>query len=128
MKKGKIIPNGVVLEKHEYQTILYFTELGIDVELIPKSNNQGEHSPDIRMNKLFWEMKAPKGEGKYLIPNTIQRAVKQSSNIIIDLRRTRRHQTKCLNEIKKEFEKSKSIRYIKVITKMGKLIELSKKA
>lgn len=46
----------------------------------------------------------------------------------IDLRRTRRHQTKCLNEIKKEFEKSKSIRYIKVITKMGKLIELSKKA
>lgn len=114
------------------KTVLYFTELGIDVELIPKSNNQGEYSPDIRMNKLFWEMKAPKGEGKYLIPNTIQRAVKQSSNIIIDLRRTRRHQIKCLNEIKKEFEKSKSIRYIKVITKiitkMGKLIELSKKA
>ncbi len=26
MKKGKIIPNGVILEKHEYKTILLFTE------------------------------------------------------------------------------------------------------
>ena len=36
MKKGKIIPNGVILEKHEYKTILLFTEMGSDVELIPK--------------------------------------------------------------------------------------------
>lgn len=125
-KVGKIIPNGVVLEKHEYRTVLFFTELGYDVELIPKSNKPGEYSADIRMIRLVWEMKAPRGEGKYLIANTIQRAVKQSSNIIIDLRRTKRHQTKCLAEIRKEFERSRSIRWIKVITKSGELIDLCK--
>ena len=93
-RKGKIIPNGVALQRHEYNTVLFLTELGLDVELIPKSNKLGEHTPDIKMLRLLWEMKAPMGEGKYLIANTIQRAVKQSPNIVIDLRRTRRHQTK----------------------------------
>ena len=41
MKKGKIIPNGVILEKHEYKTVLMFTEMGIDVELISKSEKKG---------------------------------------------------------------------------------------
>lgn len=51
MRKGRIIPNGVVLEVHEYRTVLFFTELGYDVELIPKSNKPGEHSADIMMKK-----------------------------------------------------------------------------
>ncbi len=126
MRKGRIIPNGVVLEKHEYKTVLFFTELGQDIELIPKSNKEGVHSPDIRMDGALWEMKAPKGEGKYLIANTVQRAVKQSHNIIIDLRRTKRHQTKCLSEIKKEFERSRSLRWLKIITKTQKIVELKK--
>lgn len=126
MKKGKIIPNGVVLEKHEYQTVLYFTELGIDVELVPKSNNQGEHSPDIRMNRLFWEMKAPKGEGGSLMKNTLQKAARQSENVIIDLRRAKRHQAKCLSEIKREFNNSKRLKRIKIVTKKGNIVELLK--
>ena len=126
MGKGKIIPNGVPLQKHEYDTVLFLTELGYDVELIPKSNKEGEHTPDIRIEKLSWEMKAPKGEGKYLIANVIQRAVKQSPNVIIDLRRTKRHQTRCLAEIKKEFEKSRSLKRIKVITKARKVVDFVK--
>lgn len=50
--KGKIIPNGVILEKHEYKTILLFTEMGANVELIPKSNKKGIHTPDIVMYGL----------------------------------------------------------------------------
>ena len=123
---GKIIPNGVLLEEHEYETVLFFTDLGYNVELIPKSNKMGEHTPDIRMNGLLWEMKAPKGEGRFLIPNTIQRAVKQSKNIVIDLRRTKRHQSKCLREIEHEFRKSTSVRRILVIMKSKKLIEFRK--
>ncbi len=125
-RKGRIIPNGVVLEKHEYKTVIFFTDLGNDVELIPKSNRQGEHSADIRMEKLFWEMKAPRGEGGSLIKNTLQRAAQQSENVIIDLRRTKRHQAKCLSEIMREFENSKSLKRIKIITKAQKLLELSK--
>ena len=46
--KGKIIPNGVVLKTHESATVVLLTEQGFDVELIPKSNIQGIHTPDIR--------------------------------------------------------------------------------
>lgn len=126
MKKGKIIPNGVVLKTHENATVVFLTEQGYNIELIPKNNTPGVHSPDIIMDGLKWEMKAPKGEGKYLINNTIQKAIKQSTNIIIDLRRTKRHQTKCLREVENEFQKSKSINRLIVITKKSKRLDFKK--
>ena len=124
--KGKIIPNGVVLKTHESATVVLLTEQGFDVELIPKSNIQGIHTPDILLDGIKWEIKAPTGEGKYLISNTIQKAVKQSHNVIVDLRRTKRHQSKCLRELEKEFEKSKSLKRLKVITKTGKTLDFNK--
>ncbi len=126
MKRGKIIPNGVSIQKHEYDTVLFLTELGYDVELVPKSDKPGEHTPDIRLGSTFWEMKAPKGEGKWLIANSIQRALKQSPNIILDLRRAKRHQSKCIAKIKREFNRSRSIQCIKIISKDGKILELQK--
>ena len=126
MKKGKIIPNGVILEKHEYRTILLFTEIGIDIELIPKSERKGVRAPDIVMNGLKWEIKSPKGEGKYLMQNTIQKAVKQSRNVIVDLKRTKRSQERCLQELKNEFDKSKSLQRLKIITKSNKILDFKK--
>ena len=38
---GKIIPNGVVLETHEMATVVFLTEKGYNIELIPKSNKIG---------------------------------------------------------------------------------------
>lgn len=49
--KGKIIPNGVVLKTHESATVVFLTEQGYDIELIPKINIQGVHTPDIRIGK-----------------------------------------------------------------------------
>ncbi len=126
MKNGKIIPNGVILEKHEYKTILLFTEIGIDVELIPKSNKKGVHTPDIIMNSLKWEMKSPKGKGRWLLENTLKKAVKQSPNVIIDLDRIKIHQTKCLQELEKQFYKSKGAKWLKIITKNKKIVEFKK--
>ena len=126
MKIGKIIPNGMILEKHEYRMVLLFTEMGVDIELIPKSEKKGVHAPDIVMNGLRWEMKSPKGEGKYLMQNTIQKAVKQSRNVIIDLRRAKRSQERCLQELEKEFGSSKNLQKLKVITKSRKILDFEK--
>ena len=125
-KRGRITPNGVVLKTHENATVVFLTEQGFDIDLIPKSNIKGVHTPDIKMDRLKWEMKAPFGEGKYLISNTIQRALKQSPNVIIDLRHTKRHQSKCLRELEKEFKKSKSLKRLKIITKSGKTLDFKK--
>lgn len=126
MKKGRIIPNGVILEKHEYRTILLFTEMGVDVELIPKSKRKGVHAPDVIMNGSRWEIKSPKGEGKYLMQNTIQKALKQSKNVIVDLRRTKRSQERCLQELEKEFNRSKNLQRLKIITKSRKILDFEK--
>jgi len=125
-KKGKIIPNGVILKPHELRTVVFLTEQGYDVELIPKVDKEGVRTPDIKINNLKWEMKSPKGAGRYLIQNTIQKAIKQSHNIIIDLRRAKRPQEKCLRETKTELEKSKSLRRLKIITKKGVMLDFEK--
>ena len=124
--KGKITPNGVVLKTHENATAVFLTEQGFDVELIPTSNIEGVHTPNIKIDGLKWEMKAPLGEGNQLMENTIQRALKQSQNIIIDLRHTKRHQTKCLRELEKQFLNKKGIKRLKIITKSGKTLDFEK--
>ena len=78
------------------------------------------------MSSLKWEMKSLKGEGKYLMQNIIQKAVKQSKNVIIDLRRTKRSQERCLKELKKEFNNSRSLRRLKTITKSRKVLDFEK--
>ena len=125
-KKGKITPNGVVLKAHENATAVFLTEQGFDVDLIPTSNIKGVHTPDIRMGGAKWEMKAPIGGGNQLMENTIQKALKQSPNVIIDLRHTKRHQVKCLRELEKQFTSKKSIKRLKIITKSGKVIDFEK--
>lgn len=126
MDKGKIIPNGVVLEKHEYKTILFFTEIGEDVELIPKSNKKGIRTADIVMDGLQWELKSPRGKGRWLLENTLKKANRQSPNIVIDLRRIKIHQDRCLQELEKQFYKSKGVKWLKVITKTKKIIDFKK--
>lgn len=123
MKTGKITPNGVILEAHERNTVDFFVARGKKVELVPKSSRRGEHTPDMIMDGLEWEIKGPKGEGNSLIKNTLQKAARQSENVIIDLRRTKRYEAKCLAEIRREFDKSKHIKRIKVITKSDKMLD-----
>ena len=123
---GKITPNGVSLEKHEYATVLLLTEMGYDVELVPRSNREGEHTPDIIIDNVKWEMKSPTGETRNTIKNIIQSALRQSVNIILDLRRIKRPMEKCLRDIDREFTHNKRIKRLLVITKSKKVIDFSK--
>lgn len=125
-ERGSIIPNGVVLKEHEMATVVLLTELGCNVELIPKSNLQGVRTPDVRIEGLLWEIKSPKGEGESLMKNTVQKACRQLCNVIVDLRRVKRYQEKCLSELNREFEYSRSLKRLKIITKNGSIIDLVK--
>lgn len=125
-KTGKIIPNGVRPSPQELNVILLFTNQGIEVESIPKSNQLRVHTPDIKMLGKLWEIKSPQGSGKYLIQNTLHKAVRQSANIIIDLTRIKIRQEKCFRELEKEFLLSKSIKHMKIITKQRRIIDFIK--
>ena len=125
-KKGSIKPNGVVLKDHENATVVFLTEQGYDIELIPKSNVEGVHTADIRISDFEWEIKAPKGQGKWVLKNTVKKALRQSENIIIDLRRIKLPQSKCLPELENHFKLSKRAKRMIVITKSRKMLEFSK--
>lgn len=125
-KNGVINPNGVSLEKHEYDTVLFLTTLGYDVELIPPSHIPNRHTPDFKMNGLEWEMKSPKGKSRSTLEHAFQAAMKQSVNILFDLRRVQIPNEKAISTLKHLFDHSKSIKHLLVITKERKMLEFDK--
>ena len=126
-KTGKIIPNGVYLQDHEYETILFLTEQGFDVELIPVSLEENTKSADILMSGLVWEMKSPHGNGKWVIKNILQKASHQSENVIIDIRRLKQYpQEKYINEVKQRFASISRLQRLKIIGKRNIFLEIEK--
>ena len=124
---GILKPNGVILEEHEYATVLVLTQYGYDVELLSASPEKGSKSPDILMNGLYWEMKSPQGKGKWVIKNIMQKASHQAENLIIDLRRLKQlPQEKYINEVLQRFEAIKRFKRLKIIGKGKIFLEIEK--
>ena len=126
MSLGKLTQNGVHLKEHEYKTVKFFLEKGYDIELIPPSQIKGLHMPDIMMNGVAWEMKAPEGRGKRTLQNTLQNAAHQSVNIIIDLRRCKIKQDDAVKELERHFHLFKRIRQMIIITNEAQILDYQK--
>ena len=123
-KQGKIIANGVVLEKHEIATVVFLASKGFNIELI--SPVLEKKTPDIKMGRLFWEIKRPTANSKYTIQHAFKSALKQSPNIIFDLRSSKLHQRQAFNRLKHEFELSKGVKRLKVILKSNRIVDFTK--
>lgn len=116
LKIGKITPNGVKPAPHEWDTILFFTNLGKDVELIIPSNTPYNKRPDYIIDGLAWEAKSPTKCHCRTIERVFYDASKQSPNIIIDLRRTKGKENAILT-LKKCFKHTRKVRNLYIITK-----------
>lgn len=125
-KKGTIKPNGVSLEKHEYDTILFLTTIGYDITLIPPSHIPNIKTPDFIMNKTKWEMKSPRGESRSTLEHAFQAAMKQSTNVVFDLRRTHMLDSKAIRILEQLYGYSRSVRRMIIITKRQKILEYKK--
>lgn len=68
------------------------------------------------MNGLEWEMKSPKGAGKYTIRDMMRVAAQQSQNTVIDLRRTKLNQIKALKQVQKYFLEMQQIKRMLIIS------------
>lgn len=119
-KTGKIIPNGVRLEQHEYDTVLYFTELGKDVELIKPSYTPGKRNADFWMDGMEWEMKAPKVNSRKAIERMFYRGDRQSSNLVMDLRNLKGNDGEAAKCLEKCFNSTRRVRRMYILSKEGK--------
>ena len=126
-KFGKtIIPFEYRPESHELETAKFFNKLGKDVEFLIPSREKHSRTPDIKMDNILWEIKSPKGGSSRTIENNLRTALKQSENLIVDLRRTKLNERKALSQINKEFKMIKKIKRLIVIQKNQKLLDLKR--
>ena len=109
-------------EKNELETAKYFATLGKDVTFIRPSSIPNQHRPDIEMDGLEWEMKAPTGSGKRNIEYNFRKAVMQSKNIIFDLRHVKIPEQQCIAQLEKEFSERPYLNKLYVIKKNGELL------
>ena len=109
-------------EKNEFETAKYFAALGKDVTFIRPSSIPNQHRPDIEMDGLEWEMKAPTGSGKRNIEYNFRKAVAQSKNIIFDLRHVKIPEQQCIAQLEKEFSERPYLNKLYVIKKNGELL------
>lgn len=126
MKQGKITPNGVVLHTHENATVVFLTEQGFDVELLPPPQRKGARTSDIKMNALAWEIKCPVGKSANTIKRAFKAALRQSKNIIFDLRGSRMTDKVNIAKLEKEFNDIKSAKHLLIITKKRELLDFHK--
>jgi hypothetical protein len=125
-KQGKITANGVVLEVHELKTVVFLTGLGFNVELLVPNQHKGSKTADIKMNGLEWEIKSPTKLGKYTIDHATRDGLRQSENLIFDLRRIRNTGKRATIKLEKDFMAAKRWRRLIIITKEQKVLTFEK--
>lgn len=126
MKQGKITTNGVVLQTHENATVVFLTQQGYDIELLRPVQRKGARTPDVRMAGRDWEIKCPVGKSANTIKRAFKVALRQSKNIIFDLRNSKMPDKANIARLEKEFSDIRSAKRLIIIAKSGKMLDLSK--
>ena len=111
-------------EKHEFNTAKYFAELGYDIEFIKPRYISGQDNPDFMMQGKIWETKSPIRYNRVTFEHTFKKAMKQSDNIIFDLRRLDKQDEELyLYDLKKR-AKSRKIKNLVVVSKDGSKLDI----
>lgn len=83
-------------------------------------------TPDLLVKNEIWELKSPKGNSKNTMRNNIKSARKQSTSIVIDLRRCKMNKEKAISRIRDAYKKRKRKegRYY-IINKNGTILDIT---
>ena len=109
-------------EKHEYETARYFAKRGFDVRFIGPHYNLGVKNADFVMDNKIWEVKSPIGSSERTYEDNLRKAIKQSENVIFDLRRLKYvDEIKCLRVLDR-YKKLTDLKNLLIIKKDGRLL------
>ena len=81
-------------------------------------------TPDVSIDGIKWEIKSPIGSGANNIQKNMREASAQSDNVVIDLRRSKLHQTRALGYVKHFTDMSKKLKRVLVITKSKQILTI----
>ena len=82
-------------------------------------------TPDIKIGNIYWEIKSPRGNGKYTISDNIRSAKHQSPNIVINLSRTKMTTERAESRVR-DFLKNSSagVNRLIIVTKSHRVIDI----
>ena len=83
-------------------------------------------TPDLLVKNEIWELKSPKGDSKNTMRNNIKGARKQSTSIVIDLRRCKMNRERAISRIRDAYKKRKRKegKYY-IINKKGEILDIT---
>ena len=73
-----------------------------------------------------WEMKSPEGGSKTTMKHTVENALEQSNNIIVDLQRCKLNDDQAIKDLERQFKLSRRLRRMKIITKDREILDFHK--
>ena len=85
--KQIIIQSGVNVWPHELKTAQALAEAGYDVEFVRRSVELRAKSADVRIDGVFWEMKAPRSDKASAVDKNVRKALHQAKCVAFDSRR-----------------------------------------
>jgi hypothetical protein len=125
MKTGKIDISKLTNPplKSEFLTAKILAGRGVDIIFLEPNHAAGTKTPDILMNNRKWEIKCPKGDGKYTFQHAFKAAIKQSENIVFNLYRAPGNERNNIHKLEKLFDDSLSAKKMIIIKKSRQIID-----
>ena len=121
-RKGIFIAPKRKLWPHELRVAEILAAAGYSVEFIEESNL---HTPDILLDGTDYEIKSPKSGSANSLEHLLKKALKQSSNIIIDTSRIRKMRDDSIcNFLVAQAKSRKQIKKLIMISKSGQIIDI----
>lgn len=115
-----VVPYGACVTENELSVAKILVKTGYDVRFL---KTQLVKMPDIVFMGREWEIKTPIGKNSRTIENIMRRALKQSVNIVLDLRYISLAEKKCLREIERQMGLMKRIKNVIVLNRNGKIVD-----
>jgi len=125
-QSGQItIPSGVNIWPHELKTAQALAAAGFPVEFIRKSERDREHSADVYINQVKWELKAPTGNQKKVIERNLKKARWQSDNVVFDSRRMKKIPDDAIQrKLSKWLHEMKGLNRLLFVNRHGTVVEI----
>lgn len=125
--KNVKLPRGAVVLPHEVKTANTLAYRGHSVEFIPAQHIYRRKSPDILLDGVIYEIKAPLSHKMATIERNLKKASKQARCIVFDSRRMKSVPDEAiLAELAKQYRKSKIIKKIVFINRHGEVVDVTR--
>lgn len=121
-KKSVIIPSNLLPKPADFEisaAMILARYFKHNVEFITRKSSM---TPDVKIGNIEWEIKSPVGNGKHNIEHQLQRAMKQSKNIVFDARQSKIDIRKIRKDLMKQAILTRSLKRLLLIEKTGKIL------